>query len=341
MRVILLVTALALGASAATAASTGTVTHDSVQVDGQTRTYRIFVPARPKKPARRSCSSSTAASARERVASQTGFDAEAEKRGFVAVYPDGLGRAWNAGPCCGASSRLGVDDVGFGGCSTDSDGSTGSTGSGSTPPASRTAASSPYRLACELSGRIAAAAPCRGRSSRVSPLRVPSRSSTCTGWKTRTSRSRADRTRRMWSRVAGGPGRHRALAHAGRLSRDGQDHGQRCCHRSSWAPPARHRGPTGDDRRPWPREKAPYNATPEIWRFFAAHRSAAVELAGYEVEAAPIGARRFTFRRFLRASGSGGGSNVEANWISRPGRRVGDIRGRVFGGRRTATPRAT
>lgn len=42
-----------------------------------------------------------------------GWDAKADAAGFVVVYPDGAGRAWNAGTCCGAPAKDGVDDVGF------------------------------------------------------------------------------------------------------------------------------------------------------------------------------------------------------------------------------------
>jgi polyhydroxybutyrate depolymerase len=160
MRVVLLVTALALGSSAATAASSGTVTLGSVQVDGKTRTYRVFRPTRPKNSAPLVLVFHGGFGTGARVASQTGFDAEAERRGFIAVYPDGLGRAWNAGPCCGVPSRLGVNDVGFVSKLLDKLGrqysidkrriyATGISNGGLFS----------YRLACELSSRIAAAAP--------------------------------------------------------------------------------------------------------------------------------------------------------------------------------------
>ncbi len=41
------------------------------------------------------------------------WDAEADKGHFVVAYPDGQGRAWNAGSCCGGPSRDNLDDVGF------------------------------------------------------------------------------------------------------------------------------------------------------------------------------------------------------------------------------------
>ncbi|GAS97181.1 lipoprotein lpqP [Mycolicibacterium canariasense] len=43
-----------------------------------------------------------------------GWDRLADTAKFAVAYPDGLGRAWNAGGgCCGRSATDGVDDVGF------------------------------------------------------------------------------------------------------------------------------------------------------------------------------------------------------------------------------------
>ncbi|BEL12672.1 PHB depolymerase family esterase [Actinoplanes sichuanensis] len=43
-----------------------------------------------------------------------GWNAAADRDGFVVAYPDGTGRSWNAGPgCCGPATRDGVDDVRF------------------------------------------------------------------------------------------------------------------------------------------------------------------------------------------------------------------------------------
>ncbi len=42
------------------------------------------------------------------------WDGLADREGFVVVYPDGIGRSWNAGGmCCGPALRKGVDDAGF------------------------------------------------------------------------------------------------------------------------------------------------------------------------------------------------------------------------------------
>jgi polyhydroxybutyrate depolymerase len=41
------------------------------------------------------------------------WDSEADSGHFLVAYPDGLGRAWNAGSCCGEPQRTNLDDVGF------------------------------------------------------------------------------------------------------------------------------------------------------------------------------------------------------------------------------------
>jgi polyhydroxybutyrate depolymerase len=42
-----------------------------------------------------------------------GFDELADRHGFLVAYPDGVGRSWNAGWCCGPAHGQSVDDVGF------------------------------------------------------------------------------------------------------------------------------------------------------------------------------------------------------------------------------------
>jgi len=41
------------------------------------------------------------------------MDATADDKGFIVVYPEGIGRSWNAGVCCGEAVSSNVDDVGF------------------------------------------------------------------------------------------------------------------------------------------------------------------------------------------------------------------------------------
>jgi polyhydroxybutyrate depolymerase len=49
----------------------------------------------------------------ERTRASFGWDALADRSGFVVAYPDGFGKTWNAGNCCGAAQARGVDDVSF------------------------------------------------------------------------------------------------------------------------------------------------------------------------------------------------------------------------------------
>lgn len=46
-------------------------------------------------------------------AENTRLSSRAGLAGFVVVYPQGYGRSWNAGDCCGPALRQGIDDVAF------------------------------------------------------------------------------------------------------------------------------------------------------------------------------------------------------------------------------------
>ena len=114
MRALLAVLSLAAALVAPASARSG-VTVEHVTVDGLDRTYRVFVP--PGLPAARPVpvllgfhgAGGTAAQF-ERSA---GFDALAARDGFVAVYPDGVRRRWNAGGCCTYLDPSPADDVRF------------------------------------------------------------------------------------------------------------------------------------------------------------------------------------------------------------------------------------
>ena len=43
----------------------------------------------------------------------SGWKEKADAEGFIAVYPEGVGRGWNVGNCCGEALSSKVDDVGF------------------------------------------------------------------------------------------------------------------------------------------------------------------------------------------------------------------------------------
>ena len=93
----------------------------------------------------------------------SGMESHAEKEGFIAIHADGWTlpvRSWNAGVCCSPAAQLGVDDIGFVNAMLDELEAklcidkrrifaTGISNGGMLA----------YRLACELSERIAAIAP--------------------------------------------------------------------------------------------------------------------------------------------------------------------------------------
>jgi polyhydroxybutyrate depolymerase len=86
-----------------------------VEVGGRQRTYRLYVPGSLD----RSRPAPLVVVLHGGFGTGTGavrvgkWDREAEDRGFLTAAPDGVGRTWNAGICCGPAQRDGVDDVAF------------------------------------------------------------------------------------------------------------------------------------------------------------------------------------------------------------------------------------
>jgi polyhydroxybutyrate depolymerase len=91
----------------------GGVVEGRIRSGGMVRSYRLYVPANPRNPMSVVVVLHGGLQTPEGVAEMTGFDQVAGREGFLAVYPAGVGRTFNAGLCCGAARRLGVDDVGF------------------------------------------------------------------------------------------------------------------------------------------------------------------------------------------------------------------------------------
>jgi len=106
----------------------------------------------------------------------TGFSEKADKEGFVVVYPNGSGRlktrllTWNSGNCCGYALDNDVDDVGFIRALIDEVVKTRAVDpkrvyvTGMSNGGMMT-----YRLACELSDKIASAAPVAGALNLENP----------------------------------------------------------------------------------------------------------------------------------------------------------------------------
>jgi polyhydroxybutyrate depolymerase len=92
----------------------------SLEYGGRTRAYLIHVPPRLQASTKAPVvlvlhGGGTNAKTMVRFC---GLNETADRGGFLAVYPSGTGRnpnllAWNAGNCCGYAMRENVDDVGF------------------------------------------------------------------------------------------------------------------------------------------------------------------------------------------------------------------------------------
>jgi polyhydroxybutyrate depolymerase len=117
------------GGSAATPKaipSSSAIRHASLTIDGQKRTYRLYVPPSldPKQAAPIVVALTGFPGTGDEIAKISHLDDQATTLGFIVVYPDPLPDSqadpsnplegsWNAGTCCGDASAKGVDDVTF------------------------------------------------------------------------------------------------------------------------------------------------------------------------------------------------------------------------------------
>lgn len=93
----------------------GSSTHD-ITVDGQERTFRLYLPVSlaAGRPVALVVMLHGGFGTGEQAEESYGWNAEADRHGFVVAYPDGLNRAWAVGGgCCGRSGREAVDDAAF------------------------------------------------------------------------------------------------------------------------------------------------------------------------------------------------------------------------------------
>jgi len=146
---------------------TGAVGDRSVMltVDGKARAFDLHVPAGYDATKRTPLVflfhgyTMTAA----QIATATHFAATADARGLIVAFPSGIGASFNAGDCCGQAVTDSVDDVSF------TRAMITSVAGDYCIDAKRTFATGfsnggflAYRLACELSDKIAAVAPVSG-----------------------------------------------------------------------------------------------------------------------------------------------------------------------------------
>ena len=93
----------------------------SIKYDGRTRTYLLHIP--PQYNGSESFPLVIALHGgggnSENMMEKTGFNNLSDEKGFIVVYPDGVGRfknrllTWNAVHCCGYAFDNNIDDVGF------------------------------------------------------------------------------------------------------------------------------------------------------------------------------------------------------------------------------------
>lgn len=142
----------------------------SLEVDKRSRTYLIHIPPKhdPKKPTPVVLAFHGGGSNAKQMIQFCGLNETADKHGFIVVYPNGTGPlekvlTWNGGNCCGYAMQNNVDDVAFSGALLDDlakvvkvdPNRVYATGMSN-------GAIMGYKLASELSDRIAAIAPVGG-----------------------------------------------------------------------------------------------------------------------------------------------------------------------------------
>lgn len=79
------------------------------------RSYRLYVPGNydPAKPAALIVALHGGLGTGKIMQESAHLDDDAERAGMLVAYPDGVGRGWNAGTCCGSPMEKNVNDVLF------------------------------------------------------------------------------------------------------------------------------------------------------------------------------------------------------------------------------------
>ena len=86
----------------------------TIEIDGQPRTFRVYRPTRLSAPAPLVFVVHGWGFTAEQIEHDYGWNDLAERHKFVVVHPEGVGLSWNAADsCCGPAADDGVDDVAF------------------------------------------------------------------------------------------------------------------------------------------------------------------------------------------------------------------------------------
>lgn len=139
--------------------------HHKMDYDGERRTFLVHVPPSysDDQPTSLIVALHGGVGSAKNVEEQSGLAEFSDEAGFILCSPNGYKRAWNAGWCCGKASETGIDDVGFISALIDK-----MLADYAIDPdrvyitGMSNGAFMSYRLACELSEKIAAIAPVAG-----------------------------------------------------------------------------------------------------------------------------------------------------------------------------------
>ncbi len=82
-------------------------------IGGETRIYNVYIPQNLIQPISIIVMLHGGGGSADQAEKAYSWDEEADKDGFVVVYPNGLNKTWNAGSCCGVAKTQNIDDVGF------------------------------------------------------------------------------------------------------------------------------------------------------------------------------------------------------------------------------------
>lgn len=87
----------------------------SLRSGGLKRTFRVHLPAgyQAAQPAPLVLVFHGGLGTGRYIQKQSRMNPVSDRHGFIAVFPDGLHRTWNAGGCCEEAMRSNIDDVGF------------------------------------------------------------------------------------------------------------------------------------------------------------------------------------------------------------------------------------
>lgn len=86
---------------------------EKIKIDGETRTYLLHVPNKLDPQCMLVIALHGGTGQGKNQEEMSGLSTLAEEQKFIVAYPDGLHRTWNAGECCGKASSKNVDDVAF------------------------------------------------------------------------------------------------------------------------------------------------------------------------------------------------------------------------------------